>query len=193
MPLLCLDFANTVGRTKRGNAGEELDSYAGLLRWCRTARLIDADTEDRLRGEAIADMAVARRELGRGWMLRQVLVAVFEGIASGDGPPALALTRLNQALAESPFSFALASERAGLAVRHVTRRDDLLAPVLLSAAMLLGSPDAKRLRRCEAADCGRFYLDTTRNRSRRWCDMATCGNRAKARRHRERGISRGPR
>ena len=74
MPLLCLDFANTVGRTKRGNAGEELDSYAGLLRWCRTARLIDADTEDRLRGEAIADMAVARRELGRGWLLRQVLV-----------------------------------------------------------------------------------------------------------------------
>ncbi len=193
MSSLCLDFANTVGQTKRGHAGEELDSYASLLLWCRNAGLIDADTEDRLRGEAVADMAVARRELGRGWMMRQVLVAVFEGMTSGDGPPALALTRLNQALAESPFSFALTSERAGLAVGHVMRRDDLLAPVLLSAAMLLGSPDAKRLRRCEAADCGRFYLDTTRNRSRRWCDMATCGNRAKARRHRERGISRGPR
>ncbi len=193
MSELCLDFINTARRDPRGNRAEELGSYADLLRWCRNANLIDADAEDRLRGEAVADMASARRELGRGWMMRQSLAAVLEGLASGDGPPTLALARLNQAFAESAITFVLVGDRSGTRLQHATARGDLLAPVLLSAAMLLGGSDAKRLRRCEALDCGRFYLDTTKKPSRRRCDMATCGNRAKARRHRERGLSRDPR
>lgn len=45
---------------------------------------------------------------------------------------------------------------------------------------------ADRLKRCENPRCGWLYLDRSRNRSRRWCEMATCGNRAKARRYKQR-------
>ncbi len=51
------------------------------------------------------------------------------------------------------------------------------------AADLLTSLDSARLKICSNPRCGWFFLDTTRNASRRWCDMAACGNRAKARRH----------
>jgi predicted RNA-binding Zn ribbon-like protein len=60
----------------------------------------------------------------------------------------------------------------------------LLWPVAFSAARLLEGPDLARLKACDG--CGRLFLDASRNRSRRWCDMQGCGNRAKAARHRAR-------
>jgi len=42
-----------------------------------------------------------------------------------------------------------------------------------------------RVRRCADPRCQRVFFDNTKNGRRRWCDMATCGNRAKAARHRE--------
>jgi predicted RNA-binding Zn ribbon-like protein len=59
----------------------------------------------------------------------------------------------------------------------------MLWPVARSAADLLTSQEQSRVRECAASDCGWLFLDLSRNRSRRWCDMETCGNRTKARRH----------
>ena len=66
--------------------------------------------------------------------------------------------------------------------------------VARSAAELMTSPDLPFVRECASYDCGWLFMDTTKNRSRRWCDMSTCGNRAKGRRHyeRKRAASRGP-
>jgi predicted RNA-binding Zn ribbon-like protein len=62
--------------------------------------------------------------------------------------------------------------------------DGLLRPVAISAAELLMQPDLlARVGQCaDAEGCGWLFLDLTKNRSRRWCDMRDCGNRAKARR-----------
>ena len=54
-----------------------------------------------------------------------------------------------------------------------------LATVALDATRL----ERSRVRRCDGAQCVLLYYDTARNRSRRWCDMAVCGNRAKASAH----------
>ena len=58
--------------------------------------------------------------------------------------------------------------------------------VARSAAELLTSRNLTFVRECASYDCGWLFMDTTKNRSRRWCDMRTCGNRAKSRRHYER-------
>lgn len=57
-----------------------------------------------------------------------------------------------------------------------------LFPPAWSAAQLLASEERHRLKCCDG--CGRLFLDRSRNRSRRWCEMEACGNRAKVRRHR---------
>ena len=64
-----------------------------------------------------------------------------------------------------------------------TTLDRILWPIAQSAADLLTSDELKIVRFCEAPDCEWLFLDRSRNRSRRWCDMASCGNREKARRH----------
>jgi predicted RNA-binding Zn ribbon-like protein len=64
--------------------------------------------------------------------------------------------------------------------------EQALAPIACSAAELLASSDLlHHLRRCEGDNCGWLFLDSSRNHSRRWCDMRDCGNRAKVRRHRQ--------
>ncbi|HSH12932.1 MAG TPA: CGNR zinc finger domain-containing protein, partial [Desulfurivibrionaceae bacterium] len=59
----------------------------------------------------------------------------------------------------------------------------LLWPIVRSAAELLTSEKLERVGQCAGDSCGWLFLDTSRNRSRRWCEMEHCGNRAKARRH----------
>lgn len=54
----------------------------------------------------------------------------------------------------------------------------------LSAVELLTSPDLGRVTRCSGEGCAWLFVDASKNRSRRWCDMSVCGNRAKARRYR---------
>jgi predicted RNA-binding Zn ribbon-like protein len=62
----------------------------------------------------------------------------------------------------------------------------ILWPVIQSAADLVTSPDVGRIRECGAPDCNWLFLDHSRGGRRKWCDMSTCGNRAKARRYYER-------
>lgn len=61
--------------------------------------------------------------------------------------------------------------------------DGFLQPVLKAAADLLVGAGLPRLRRCADPECGWIFLDVSKNNSRRWCSMSSCGNRAKARRH----------
>ena len=62
----------------------------------------------------------------------------------------------------------------------------LMIPVVESAADALVIGELSRIRRCADGRCPRVFYDGTKNGRRRWCDMATCGNRAKAARHRVR-------
>ncbi|WP_246075666.1 CGNR zinc finger domain-containing protein [Nonomuraea terrae] len=56
-----------------------------------------------------------------------------------------------------------------------------LSSVARAAVELLGGPQTALIRECEAAPCTRLYVDASHRRTRRWCDMRGCGNRAKAR------------
>ena len=64
--------------------------------------------------------------------------------------------------------------------------DGVLWPVVRSAAELLTSEEAKLVRECASDTCTWLFVDRSRTHRRKWCDMAVCGNRAKARRHYQR-------
>jgi predicted RNA-binding Zn ribbon-like protein len=60
-----------------------------------------------------------------------------------------------------------------------THGDRILGPLAWAAVDLLRGDELNRLKRCPQHDCHWLFIDRTKNRSRRWCEMATCGNRAK--------------
>jgi predicted RNA-binding Zn ribbon-like protein len=192
--VISLSFVNTVSWKGDGSIRDDrLGSYPDFLDWAVEAGLIGDEGRDALRGEAAADPELRRRALGRTWSLREAMHAVFRAAARRERPSASAAARLNSALLVSSPALAIDAEADGFALRLVTQEShDVLVPVIRSADAFLRSAEVARLRECEGVACGRLYLDTTKNGSRRWCDMATCGNRAKAARHRRR-LTRGRR
>jgi predicted RNA-binding Zn ribbon-like protein len=59
--------------------------------------------------------------------------------------------------------------------------------IALSAVDLMTSENYRRVGQCADEDgCGWLFVDTSKNHSRRWCDINDCGNRAKQRRYQKR-------
>ncbi|HEX2091777.1 MAG TPA: CGNR zinc finger domain-containing protein, partial [Longimicrobiaceae bacterium] len=117
--------------------------------------------------------------------LREAIYGIFSTLAGGGEAPQEELEILNRELsrAMSRARITAAGGQCDWAWQDTGELDRVLWPVARSAAQLLTSEDRVRVKECAGDDCGWLYLDTSKNRSRRWCDMKDCGNRAKVRRH----------
>ena len=182
-----LDFTNTISRRRvPEESRDRLIDYGRLVSWGRQAGVISERDEKRLRSAGEARPRAAVAALRRAVALREAMFSVFAASARGDRVPKEPLDALNAALPD-----ALAALRVGPDGDRFTWRfahDDaelvpMLSPVLRAAAELLTSEDLVRVRECDSETCFWLFLDQSRNGTRRWCDMKSCGNRAKARRH----------
>ena len=168
---LCLDFVNTASW-----AGLEVDRE-----FLRTAQ--DAVVWGQRQGLTVAAQTADGVDLLTLRALRRCIRALaldHRGCQTED------LVLLNSALhgvrsvaaIRGSARFAIVGE-AGTAAAWLT------APVALSAAALLASPERVNIAVCQGEDCHWLFLDTSRGGTRRWCSMASCGNRAKSRAHYE--------
>jgi predicted RNA-binding Zn ribbon-like protein len=155
---LALDFANTIEPSR-----EHLAEPSDLVAWGR---------EVGLDGPADASTLARAREL------RRTIYEVFRPLAERRDPGPDALRALAALHAE-----AVAGARLVPGEGFVWD-GDLLAPIAVAAVDLLRSGPLDRLKVCDA--CPWLFLDTSRNRSRRWCSMSECGARLKMRRYRAR-------
>jgi len=184
--LLCLDFANTLDNRLSGRPIEQLRTYGDLLDFSQQSGSLQADVLAALPAEARLRPAEAASALQRAVVLREALHRLFLAIASGNSPAPDDLTLLNRALADALSHAGLAPRGDGYVWSWTGADRSLdapLWPVVRSAADLLTTPSLATLRVCASERCAWLFVDTSRNGSRRWCDMRTCGNRAKARRH----------
>jgi predicted RNA-binding Zn ribbon-like protein len=183
---LCLDFANTVSWRRSSRPIERLASHTDLVAWARQSALISANDALALNRAAAANPLQAARRLAAARRLREVVFRIFAAVSEGRVPDDRDLLCLNAELRSAYAHRRLVREGSRYRWRAVETRPDIvrvLAEVARSAAELLTSADRERVGQCHGADCRWLFVDRTRNRSRRWCDMAVCGNRAKARRH----------
>ncbi len=183
---LSLDFVNT--EAWRGNVpqrGERLTGYGEIALWAGHVGILGRAGVKRLMEEASQRADAAAAVLATALGLRDALGRILTAPAR-TAPDDLAV--LNAVLARAPTRTGLAATGSGFAWT-MTETDPLeqpLWPVVWDAAELLVSGRAERVGCCSDPDCAWVFLDTSRNRSRRWCSMADCGNRNKARRHYER-------
>ncbi|MFO7322062.1 MAG: ABATE domain-containing protein [Chloroflexota bacterium] len=184
---LPLDFVNTVSDRVHLLATEYLRSYADLLNWSVYAGALDEQQAEPLRAVAAQKPDEACRVLKQALELRDRLHTIFSAVAAGERPDETDLEALNAVVAAAAARRMLVVEGDGFAWRWSLPADALeqmLWIVAYEAAELLASPLRSRVRVCPAPDgCGWLFLDMSKNRSRRWCSMETCGNQAKARRH----------
>ena len=188
---LAVDFVNTISGVGTDRTRERLVRYADLVGWARAAGTLDTDLAQAVSEGAARDAGAAACALDRARAFREALFAAFDAIRTGARVPADVLPPINDLLAGAMAQRRL-RDRDGQVVWDWSSEPSLdrpLWPVARAAAVLLTEGPVDRLRQCEATNCGWLFLDMSKNRSRRWCDMAVCGNRAKAARHYRRGRS----
>ena len=180
----CLSFANT--RYWRGSATptETLRDPENLLTWAaETGGAVPELVEECRARWRPGDSA---KWLAKAIAVRERIYRLFVTTAARLPPVDADLAALNEALQAGP-------RRSELIVLGTECRwqidackptlEALLAPVSWSAGDLLASTRLARVRTCANEDCRRLFLDTSKSGVRRWCNMSTCGNQAKARRH----------
>ena len=184
---LCLDFCNTIGWRGSEGPNEHLGSYGDFVAWAEQSRAVTAREARALLKRAASHPPQARAALAAALELREALYRVFAAIASGRSPRTPDLAIVNAAVPSAFERSRLVASKDGFTLAASVTDDDLaapLTPIVRSAVDLITSPDVERVRICAAAACAWLFLDTTKNRARRWCDMKTCGNREKVRRFR---------
>lgn len=183
---LALDFANTSSGRGWPSHLEHLRSAENVVDWARHAKLLSAADALWLGAKVGADAALARKMLSRALRLREGIHAIAVELAAGHPAPGVAVDGLAKAHASYLARAKLASE-AGRYVWSWEPREApveaLLGPIALSAMTTLTQADLARVKRCGNEKCGWVFFDATKNKSRRWCEMEVCGNRAKQSRH----------
>jgi len=185
----CLDFANTVAWRRDGDFGNHLFNYADLIAWSEHVGALDRLQADTLRNHAAAHPRLAQAAYKRAIALREAIYRIFSSISAGGSIQESDLAWLNASLADALEHLRIMNREKTFVLDWHAVEGELDLPLWMvarSAADLLTSKRLPHVHECQGKNCGWLFLDRTRNHSRRWCDMADCGNREKARRNYER-------
>lgn len=186
---LWLDFVNT-DDVELGVRRDALRDFTTMLDWLVAAGVIDLDRRAAVLRRAEQQPAGATAALLDARRVRGALRALAERGLGNVDVRTEAVNEINRVLGRSAGTRRLEPLGDGHYARSFVAGGDafaaLMIPVVDDAADALINGELIRVRRCSDTRCRRVFLDGTKNGRRRWCDMATCGNRAKAARHRAR-------
>ena len=180
---LCLDFVNTLDWRGTEHPNEYLNTFQDLIIWSQHVGTISDHEADQVSQKAQTLSLEGTRILQDSVILREAIYRIFSSIAQGKSAPNKDLAVFNQYLSRTMRWTQIIQKKGGFVWdtnKDQEKLDWILNPVIRSAADLLVSDELKRVKRCGDPACGWLFLDISRNRSRRWCDMGDCGNRAKA-------------
>jgi predicted RNA-binding Zn ribbon-like protein len=181
------DFLNTLD-TENGFPVEKLPTLDAALRWFVERGVIHREGADRARARVAIQAAAGAKDLDRVHTVRNALREVAEAIAEHRAPQTVALGTVNRALhARQVIELVPAPDGCSVDHRHIGDPiDDALARLAEPLVSELTGGHPERIKVCASDTCDWIFYDASRTARRRWCDMSTCGNRAKAARHRAR-------
>ncbi len=186
---LCVAFVNTAGAQKN-NQQLGIGSYAELLAWGQQAGVLSALEVERLHRLASERPKEAAAVYARAVKVRSCLFRLFLALGAGRELPPEDFMAANEALEAALPALRMVRAEQGVTWGWAGDEDALdrmLWPVLFSAAELLIAAEGRpHVRQCALKGCMLFFIDRSPSGQRRWCDMKSCGNRAKALRHRNR-------
>ena len=183
---LCLHFVNTGERPS-----EKIHSYADLVEWAIAIHLLTLEQAQHLRDLAQAEPALATDALAEAISQRELIYRIILAAINGRSPTTTDLHAFNNILSQSLAHAQLTASDEGFTWTwpvYTTQLTSMLWPVLHATAELLTTPELlTRAGQCaDDRGCDYLFLDLSKNKSRRWCDINDCGNRAKQRRYHQR-------
>jgi len=183
-----LDFLNTAPITEEGR-DEKLESMDALFRWYARVEIVTPEAIANLRdSNFVRDRADEIIQSARDFRAEyRSFVTAWTSVDESEDRSILDdwLRKVRPLLQFSADGHALEPALPP----EPEEPKEMIGPVVYHAARLAIDVDRRRISQCDGRDCVLLFVDTTRNRSRRWCRMSKCGNRAKVRRHRNQSES----
>jgi predicted RNA-binding Zn ribbon-like protein len=181
---LALDFANTLDyRYDPRRRVELLPNFESFVAFADQSGILSGGEAHRLlaRTSEHDGKHAIHQVLG----FREALYFLFLSVVRGQAPSPLHLRAYNRFLSDVRVSDSITWQQRAF----VLCTPDVaispcgpLRPIMDAANRLLTSPDRRHIGECSDKTCRWLFLDHSKNHSRRWCSMALCGNRSKARR-----------
>jgi predicted RNA-binding Zn ribbon-like protein len=187
-----LELVNTLDMRFSGQTVDLIPTYKDLLRLTTQMRLLTAEQSRKL--TRTVGEEEGRRVLASTAGLREALAKLLYGWIDETRPSAGQLQILEQHFYAAALHRRLLAGESHLewSWSGVERQAEVPLWMLAQAASdLLVSSDAELIKDCGDPTCRWLFLDVSKNHTRRWCDMKTCGNRMKARRHHARAQEEG--
>ena len=188
---LWLDFVNT-DDARLGQRVDVIATFSAFVEWLAAAQVVDAERAAGLRRRAVEQPSGAGAALVEAHRIRSLLRQLAEqgrdvrGLRTREQ----VVDELNRVLGRSVGTRRIEVTPEGGYARSFVPVGDafggLVIPIVESAVDSLVRGELALVRRCADRRCPRHFADDTKSRTRKWCDMKTCGNRAKAKRHRGR-------
>ncbi|HTB98970.1 MAG TPA: ABATE domain-containing protein [Terracidiphilus sp.] len=180
-----LDLVNTLDWRFRAEGPEELlATYGDLVSFAEQSKLLTAKEAKRLEKPGL-DEADAERALKEVRGLREALSDVLYARLDGKKPFQASIDLLEQVFKEARSMQNLRCSSDGVRWEWPAAENEhelVLLKLAQSAEELLTTETLADLRACAKPDCRWLFVDTSKNHTRRWCDMKLCGNQMKARR-----------
>jgi predicted RNA-binding Zn ribbon-like protein len=187
-----LDFLNSIA-TPVDTKIDWISDGEGLLAWLQQAHLVPTDALEAMRKHATpgeVDRVAAQARNLREWFRTFIHEHRGKPLKAADLAD---LEPLNRLLASDEGFGQLVAHKRGksTALKFESARrwrspESLLLPIGEALARMLAEEDLSDVKACQGATCTLMFADRTRGRSRRWCSMGVCGNRAKQVAHRHR-------
>ena len=186
---LALDFTNTSSGRGSPTHQEHLRDFETLVRWVEHARVATPADCLAIREQAARHPEQSAATFARALAARELIWRIGGALAERREVTEASRNELVAIHARSLAFAEIKSRDQAFIWAWDPRRDveaAILGPITLSALSLLMEKDLSRTKRCEGKECGWLFFDATKNKSRRWCEMRVCGNRAKVRAARQR-------
>lgn len=188
---LWLDFVNT-DDARLGVRVDTIGSFARFASWLEAARIVDAERAAALQRRAVEQPSGASAALVEARRVRAALRSLAERGRTDQGERVreVTLAEINRVLGRSVGTRRVEALPDGGYARSFVPVGDvfggLVIPIVESAVDTLVLGELMRIHGCADRRCPRVFIDMSRSRTRRWCEMRTCGNRTKAQRSRRR-------
>lgn len=181
---LCLDFINTVHDRFATDPHEYLKTWDDFLSWGKKTRILNDNQAIVLKNISRQDAERSGKILKKAKKVREALYRLFLPVTRQQVPAPEVVAEFNTYLSPALSGLAIHFPHLNTVYpqqKNVSDLENPLHQVITSAYDLLLSGNLDRVKECNA--CGWLFLDKSKNSSKRWCNMQTCGSAAKAKRY----------
>lgn len=190
---LCLNFANTLDKRLSSQPEDKLSGYDALVAFGQQTGALSPSEARNLLQEESRGKGEAARVFLRAVGLRELIFRIMSAVATGGKASEADTAALNSEVQKLNAGSRISPAHGQSAWKWAEKEDgadQLMGRIVRSAVEILTSGDIERVKKCASEKCCWLFLDRSRSRNRRWCEMRTCGSQQKARAYYQRKTAR---